>query len=159
MEMLYKQHISYSGLFYSAVFIFPPWEQCAICEHQPRVGHERAGAERQSSSMCRSLELFHDFLYDRTRGHSNFSLVYTSHKRLYLNVSHVCASVRARNIRETREFSTRSFHCTFHLNNCTERDIKQARINIRANNRIMIFKTKNVRNINVTRKSEKSKIN
>lgn len=24
---------------------------CAVCEHQPRVGHERAGAERQSSSM------------------------------------------------------------------------------------------------------------
>lgn len=40
---------------------------------------------------CRSLELFHDFLYDRTRDHSNFYLTYcAARKRLYLNVTFAC---------------------------------------------------------------------
>ncbi|KYM76875.1 hypothetical protein ALC53_12764 [Atta colombica] len=68
------------------------WREQCICEHQPRVGHERAGAERQSSSMS-VVRIVSRLLYDPTRGHSNFSLAYTSHKRLYLNITFVYVHV------------------------------------------------------------------
>ncbi|KYQ47029.1 hypothetical protein ALC60_13959 [Trachymyrmex zeteki] len=43
--------IIYILFIYIYIYILYVPISSTVCEHQPRVGHERAGAERQSSSM------------------------------------------------------------------------------------------------------------
>lgn len=125
MQMLYKQHIIFGFISFGR-FHFPAMRAMYVPYASINLGWVM-NVPWGKVRACRSLELFHDFLYDRTRGHSNFSPAYTSRKCLYLNVMfRVYAHPE---YPETREFSTLILSLySFFSNNCiiTEEGNKEA---------------------------------
>jgi len=81
--MLYKQPIIFEFILFGR-FHFPAMR--AMYVPYASINLEwvmNVLAPRGKVRACRSLELFHDFLYDRTRGHSNFSLD-TRHTNVFI---------------------------------------------------------------------------